>query len=85
MYAGDVGSRAAIRLAGFLNFDIAVAKSFRLPFEGHRLQLRGEAFNALNHANFLNPSLDASSPSNFGEYTQNAGPRVMQLGLRYEF
>jgi hypothetical protein len=85
MYAGDVGSRAAIRLAGLLNFDIAVAKSFRLPFEGHRLQLRGEAFNALNHANFLNPSLDASSPSNFGEYTQDAGPRVMQLGLRYEF
>jgi hypothetical protein len=85
MYAGDVGSRAAIRLAGFVNFDIAVAKSFKLPFEGHRLQVRGEAFNAFNHANFSNPSLDASSPSNFGEYSQNAGPRVMQFGLRYEF
>jgi hypothetical protein len=85
MYAGDVGSRAAVRLAGSLNFDIAVAKSFRLPFEGHRLQLRGEAFNAFNHANFLNPSLDAASPSNFGEYSQDAGPRVMQFGLRYEF
>ena len=85
MYAGSVGARAAVRLAGFTNVDFAVAKSFRLPREGYRLQLRGEAFNALNHANFLNPSLDAASPSNFGEYTQDAGPRVMQLGLRFEF
>jgi len=85
MYAGSVGSRAAIRLAGMANFDIAIAKSFKLPFEGHRLQLRGEAFNAFNHANFYNPNLDASSPSTFGEYTQAAAPRVMQFGLRYEF
>ena len=74
-----------IRLAGMANFDIAIAKSFKLPFEGHRLQLRGEAFNAFNHANFYNPNLDASSPSTFGEYTQAAAPRVMQFGLRYEF
>jgi hypothetical protein len=67
------------------NFDIAVAKSFKLPFEGHRIQFRGEAFNAFNHANFNNPNLDASSPSTFGEYTQDRGPRVMQFVLRYEF
>lgn len=85
MYAGSVGSRAAVRLAGALNFDISVAKSFKLPFEGHSLQLRGEAFNAFNHPNFVTPSLDASNPASFGEYTQDAGPRVMQLGLRYEF
>ncbi|MBV9401855.1 MAG: carboxypeptidase regulatory-like domain-containing protein [Bryobacterales bacterium] len=85
MYAGNVGSRAAARLAAATNFDIAVAKAFRLPFERQRLQFRAEAFNAFNHANFLNPSLDASSPSTFGEYTQDAGPRVIQLGLRYEF
>ena len=85
MYAGTVGARAATRLAGATNFDIAVAKAFKLPFERQRLQFRAEAFNAFNHANFLNPSLDASSPSTFGEYTQDAGPRVIQLGLRYEF
>jgi hypothetical protein len=85
MYAGSVGARSAVRLAGFTNFDISVAKSFRLPVEGQRLQLRGEAFNAFNHANFLSPALDAASPSTFGEYTQDAGPRVMQFGLRYEF
>jgi hypothetical protein len=85
MYAGEVGQRAAVRLAGFMNFDIAVAKTFRLPMEGHRLQLRGEAFNAFNHVNFNTPLLDAASASNFGEYTNDAGPRVMQFGLRYEF
>jgi hypothetical protein len=85
MYAGTVGSRAAVRLAGSTNFDIAAAKTFQLPFERQRLQFRAEAFNAFNHANFLNPSLDASSPSTFGEYTQDAGPRVIQFGLRYEF
>ena len=85
MYAGEVGSRAPIRLAGFLNFDIAIAKTFRLPFEGQRLQLRGEAFNAFNHVNFTTPLLDAASGSNFGEYTTDMGPRVMQFGLRYEF
>jgi hypothetical protein len=85
MYAGEVGSRAPIRLAGFVNFDIAVAKTFRLPLEGQRLQLRGEAFNAFNHSNFTTPLLDAVSGSNFGEYTTDMGPRVMQFGLRYEF
>jgi hypothetical protein len=85
MYAGNVGTRAAVRLAGMTNFDIAIAKSFRLPFEGHSIQFRGEAFNAFNHANFLNPNLDASSPSTFGEYTQATPPRVMQFVLRYQF
>jgi hypothetical protein len=85
MYAGEVGTRAAVRLAGQTNFDVAVSKSFKLPFEGHSIQFRGEAFNAFNHANFLNPNLDASSPSTFGEYTQATAPRVMQFALRYQF
>jgi hypothetical protein len=85
MYAGSVGSRAAVRLAGLLNFDIAVAKTFRLPMEGHRLQLRGEAFNAFNNVNFFNPALDAAASSAFGEYQYAMSPRVMQFGLRYEF
>jgi hypothetical protein len=85
MYAGSVGSQAAVRLAGLLNFDIAVAKTFRLPMEGHRLQLRAEAFNAFNNVNFFNPALDAAASSAFGEYQYAMSPRVMQFGLRYEF
>ena len=85
MYAGSVGTRAAIRLAGLLNFDLAVAKSFQLPWENQRLQLRGEAFNAFNNVNFYNPILDATTLSSFGEYQMAQPGRVMQFGLRYEF
>jgi hypothetical protein len=85
MYAGSVGTRAAIRLAGLLNFDIAVAKAFQLPWENQRIQLRGEAFNAFNNVNFYDPVLDATSTTTFGEYQFAQPGRVMQFGLRYEF
>ena len=68
-----------------MNFDIAVAKAFYLPWEGHRLQFRAEAFNAFNQVSFVNPSLDANTPSNFGQFTSAMAPRVMQFALRYEF
>jgi hypothetical protein len=84
-YPGSTGTRGIVRLAGSTNFDIAVAKSFAMPWEGHRIQLRGEAFNAFNHVNFYNPNLSLASSSTFGEF-QNAQPaRVMQFALRYEF
>jgi len=85
MYPGEVGSRAPIRLDDLMNFDIAVAKAFLLPWEGHRIQFRAEAFNAFNNVAFQNANLDANSPSNFGQFNTAAQPRVMQFALRYEF
>ena len=82
---GTTGTRAIVRLPGFTNFDIALMKSFRLPFEGHRLQFRAEAFNAFNHVNFYNPSLDINSTSTFGELQSAYPARVVQLSLRYTF
>ncbi len=85
-YPGQTGTRAILRLAGLINFDISAAKSFRMPWkESHKLQLRGEAFNAFNHVNFFNPSLALSGPATFGEYRDTTPPRVMQFALRYEF
>lgn len=84
-YPGQTGARAVLRLAPVTNFDIAVAKSFRLPWEGHRIQFRAEAFNAFNNVNFIKPSLALHSPSTFGEFTDTLPPRVMQFALRYEF
>ena len=43
-------------------------KNFRLPWEGHRLQFRAEAFNAFNHVNFYNPVLDINNTATFGEF-----------------
>lgn len=84
-YPGETGQRAILRLAGLLNFDIAVAKTFSLPFEGHRLQLRGEAFNAFNNVNFFNPSLRLDRSATFGDFQTALPARVMQFALRYEF
>ena len=84
-YPGGVGSRALVRLKGMTNFDIGVAKSFRLPWEGHRIQFRAEAYNAFNNVNFVQPSLTLQNPAIFGEYQSTAPPREMQFALRYEF
>ena len=84
-YPGGTGTRGILTLASMKNFDIALAKTFALPWEGHRLQFRAEAFNAFNNVNFYNPNLSVASSAVFGEF-QNATPaRVMQLALRYEF
>jgi Carboxypeptidase regulatory-like domain len=84
-YPGNVGTRALVRLAGMVNFDIGVAKSFPLPWEGHRIQFRAEAYNAFNNVNFIQPSLALYNPSTFGEYQSTMPPREMQFALRYEF
>jgi hypothetical protein len=79
------GTRAAVRLAPIFNVDAALSKAFSLPWEGTRLQFRAEAFNALNHPNFTNPSLSLQSPQTFGEFQGTLEPRSMQFALRLEF
>jgi hypothetical protein len=82
---GHSGARAPIRLAPFFNTDLTLAKVFKLPWEGQRLQFRAEAFNAFNNVNFYNPSLALSTPLTFGEFQNVSDPRTMQFALRYEF
>ena len=91
-YPGTVGTRGILRGPHFINTDLAVSKSFRLPWENQGVALRVEAFNAFNHVNFGTPSLSLATPSTFGEITSyagsgpnQAGPRVMQIALRYNF
>ncbi len=84
-YPGQTGTRAITRLPGQKNVDLAVAKRFALPWEGHSLQFRAEAFNAFNNVNFIQPSLALYSPTTFGEFTNTTPARVMQFALRYEF
>ncbi len=84
-YPGTTGTRAILRLPGYTNFDISVSKYFAMPWEGHRLQFRGEAFNAFNNVNFYAPSLSLSTPASFGELQAAYPARVIQLSLRYEF
>ncbi len=84
-YPGSVGERGIVRAAGSVNFDLALGKRFFLPFEGHSLQFRAEAFNAFNNVNFTAMSLSLTTPGTFGQFTSAADARVMQFALRYEF
>ena len=66
-YPGTVGTRGILRGLNSFNTDLALSKYFRMPKEGHRIQLRAEAFNAENRVNFGGPSLNTASPTTFGE------------------
>jgi len=85
-YPGTVGARNLIRGPKQLNTDLSLGKRFMLPFEGHTIQVRAEAFNAFNNVNWDNPSsLTLANPTTFGQITAAAEARVMQFALRYEF
>lgn len=48
-YPGETGDRNVLRLPGYVNLDLGLAKSFNLPWsEKHKLQVRFEAFNVTN-------------------------------------
>lgn len=84
-YPGTTGERGIVRAAGSTNFDLSLGKRFKMPFEGHTLQFRAEAFNAFNNVNFTTLSLSLTTPGTFGQFTAAAEARVMQFALRYEF
>jgi hypothetical protein len=85
-YPGTVGARNLIRGPRQLNTDLSLGKRFGLPWEGHSVQVRAEAFNAFNAVNWDNPSsLTLANPTTFGQITAAAEARVMQFALRYEF
>lgn len=70
----------------YVNWDAGLIKNIRIT-ENSRLQLRAEAFNVLNRANFVTGNLDVGSTS-FGRITASTNaysPRLMQFGARFEF
>jgi hypothetical protein len=81
-FFGNVG-RNIIRGPGINSFDLSLFKNFRFK-ERWNFLLRGEAFNAFNHANFdgVSTSLGAG---NFGQVTSARQARVMQLSAKFEF
>lgn len=83
---GETGQRNNLRGPSFWNLDLGLQKNFRLPFEGQRLQIRADAFNVFNHNAFALPAANINSTSTFGQITASSTtPRVIQLGIRYDF
>ena len=86
---GEIGQRNNLRGDGIFSIDIAIGKRFPMPYEGHSMQFRAEAFNLTNSVRF-NPdaweTLSFVFPGSFGNYSRVMIPaRVIQFGLRYEF
>ena len=92
---GDLG-RNTLRQLGEFNIDLAVSRVFAIR-DRIRFELRGEAFNFLNHTNFDGPNTALSvqvdpatnraifnSPS-FGLITSAKASRFLQLVARFEF
>jgi hypothetical protein len=79
---GDEG-RNAIRGPGLATVDLSLFKNFAVMESAH-LQFRAEAFNLLNHPNFMLPENDLASPE-FGQILQAAPPRLLQLALKLIF
>ncbi len=79
---GDEG-RNAVRGPGLASFDLSLFKNFAITESSH-VQFRAEAFNLLNHPNFMLPENDLASPE-FGQILQAAPPRLLQMALKFVF
>jgi hypothetical protein len=80
---GNAG-RNIIRGPGYINADLSLFKSFRLPNEVSA-QVRIEAFNLTNTPHFANPNAELSE-GNFGAITNTIGnARIMQFAVRLLF
>jgi hypothetical protein len=51
LYPNLTATRNKFRTPGIWNMDAAVAKSFKMPREGHSLRIRADFINMFNHAN----------------------------------
>jgi hypothetical protein len=92
---GDVG-RNALRGPGTFNFDLALSRQFKVT-ERFILEARAEAFNIINHTNFVGAispggtvaafttmNTNASS-STFGQPQAAFDPRILQFALKLYF
>jgi len=96
-YPGETSSRNIFRYPGYVDLDIGLGKTFKMPWnENHQLQVRWDVFNVTNTqrmTGWANGAVEAdaalnglSAPPDWYNFTQIQGsPRVMQVGLRYSF
>jgi hypothetical protein len=77
---------------GYFNLDVGLVRVFPIT-ERHRIQIRAEAFNIQNRANFGNPATvtypygpgAVMTSATFGKILTANPPRIMQFALKYMF
>ena len=78
---------SSLRAPGIANLDFSLFKYFSIG-EKYKVQLRAEAFNALNRTQFAAPSTGYCSTNDcgFGQITSAVNdPRKLQMGARFTF
>ncbi len=83
--AGTYGNagRNSLEGPGGFNMDMAVIRRIRVR-ESHYFQIRGEAFNVLNHTVFGLPR-SSLTDANIGRILGANDPRILQFALKYVF
>jgi hypothetical protein len=79
----DSRTEPNLRNPGLINLDALLSRSQPIG-ERTQIQFRAELYNATNHTN-LNPPQTLITAANFGQITQAAAGRSMQLALRLSF
>jgi len=94
---GDEG-RNALRGPGYFGFDLQLSRTFRIK-ERYRLQVIANAFNIMNHTNYVGGFAPAGQPagatygtvstglnsSTFGQITGAYDPRILQFAMKFYF
>ena len=82
--------RNSLRGPGLINLDMSISKTTAIT-ERLNLEIRGDFFNILNHAEFSNPDTDIlDQGSTFGQIINTGVPgdpreRIIQLAARFSF
>ena len=71
---------------GIENFDVQITKTVRVT-ESRSFDIRVEAFNVFNHAQFYGASsvVGEVNDPNFGQVVSAAAPRLLQLAAKFRF
>ena len=88
---GRTGRSRPLRGFGLWNLDMRIGKETKFR-EKYGFEISADFFNAFNHPDFLNPSLDLTNLPTFGVVSstlvpanRNSSSRWIQLGLRVDF
>jgi len=88
---GRTGRSRPLRGFGLWNLDMRIGKETKFH-EKYGFEISADFFNAFNHPDFLNPSLDLTNQPTFGVVSstlvpanRNTSSRWIQLGLRVNF
>ena len=76
--------RGVIEGPGFNKLDVGLFRNFKVH-EGVDFQLRGEAFNVVNHSNLGNPGVASTTSSSFGVITTARDNRILQVAGKLRF